>query len=62
MEPRKNLYGYELHRTITYTLTTCVSISAFVSLVEIPIGSTSSALGLKYCVMTVVIRNYKVII
>ena len=31
------------------TVTGCVSISVFPSLVGIPIGSTSSAIGLKIC-------------
>ena len=43
-------------------LTGCVSISAFASLVEIPIGITSSAIGLKICVITVAIKKYKSII
>ena len=34
------------------TITECVSVSAFASLVGIPIGITSSAIGLKTCVIT----------
>ena len=34
------------------TITGCVSISAFASLVIIPIGITSFAFGLKICVIT----------
>ena len=34
------------------TITECFSISAFISLVGIPIGITSSATGLKTCVIT----------
>ena len=34
------------------TITGCVSISAFASLVGIPIGITSSAIGLKICTIT----------
>ena len=34
------------------TITGCVSISAFASLVGIPIGITSSAIGLKICAIT----------
>ena len=41
------------------TITGCVSISAFPSLVGIPIGITSSAIGLKICVITAGIKNYK---
>ena len=34
------------------TITGCVSISAFASLVGIPIGITSAAIGLKICAIT----------
>ena len=34
------------------TITECVPVSAFVSLVGIPIGITSSAIGLKICAIT----------
>ena len=34
--------------TLGSTITGCVSISAFISLVCIPIGTTSSAIGLKF--------------
>ena len=40
----------------------CVSISAFASLVGIPIGITSYAIGLKMCVITAGIKKYKSII
>ena len=33
-------------------ITECISIPAFVSLVDIPIDPTSSAVGLKICVIT----------
>ena len=36
-----------------------VSISAFASLVGIPIRITSSAIGLKICVITAGIKKYK---
>ena len=39
-----------------------VSISAFASLVGIPIGFKSSAIGLKICVITAEIKKYKSII
>ena len=39
------------------TITGCVSISAFTSVVGIPIAVTSSAIGLKICVITAVIKN-----
>ena len=40
-------------------ITGCVSISAFPSLVGIPIGITSSAIGLKNCIITGKIKKYK---
>ena len=44
------------------TISGCVSISAFVSLVGIPIGITSSAIGLKICVVTADIKRYELTI
>ena len=44
------------------TITVCVSLSAFASLVSIPIGISSSAIGLKICVITAGIKKYKSII
>ena len=44
------------------TVTRCISISAFASLVEIPIGVMSFAIGLKICVITARIKNHKLII
>ena len=38
-------------------ITGCISISAFVSLVGIPIGITSSAKGLKLCAITAEIKK-----
>ena len=43
------------------TITGCVSISAFASLVGIPVRITSSAIGLKICVITVGIKKCKLI-
>ena len=43
-------------------ITRCVSISAFASLVGIPIGITRSAVGLKICVITATIKKHKSII
>ena len=40
------------------TVTGCVSISSFSSLVGIPIGIMSSAIGLKICVTTTGIKKY----
>ena len=47
---------------LTSAITGCVSISAFASLVGIHEGTTSSAIGLKVCVITAGIKNYKSII
>ena len=44
------------------TITGCVSISAFASLVGIPIGIASSTIGLKICLITAGIKKYKSII
>ena len=44
------------------TITGCVSISAFASLVGIPIGISSSAIGLKICAITAGIKKYQSII
>ena len=43
-------------------ITGCVSISAFVSLVGIPIGIMSSAIAFKICAITAGIKKYKSII
>ena len=44
------------------TITGCVSISAFASLVCIPIGIMSSAIGLKMCAIAAGIKRYDSII
>ena len=44
------------------TVTGCVSISLFASLIGIPIGITSFAIGLKICAITAGIKRYKSII
>ena len=44
------------------TLTERVSISDFASLIIIPIGITSSEIGLKICLITTGIKKYKSII
>ena len=44
------------------TLTGCVSISAFASVVAISVGLTSSAAGINICAITVGIKNCKFII
>ena len=44
------------------TVIGCISISAFASLVGIPIAITNSATGLKPCAITAEIKKYKSII
>ena len=46
---------------IISTITRCVFISAFASLVRISIAVTSSAIEVKICVITTVIKKYKCI-
>ena len=43
-------------------MTRCISIADFASLLGIPIGITSSEIGLKICPKTVGIKKYKSII
>ena len=47
---------------IASAITGCNSISAFASLPGIPIGVTSSAMGLKICAIAAGIEKYKSII
>ena len=67
----KNKNHKKVYRVLNYikhllilisTVTGCVSISSFASLVGIPIGITSSSIGLKICVITGGIKRYKSII
>ena len=52
--------NYIDHSLIVISTTTgCISISAFASLVGIPIEITSSAIELKICVITAGIKKYK---
>ena len=44
------------------TITGCISISAFASLIGIPVGITSSAIGSKICAIAAGIQKYKSII
>ena len=44
---------------LAFTSTGCVSISASASLVDIPIGITSSVTGLKTCAIIARIKKYK---
>ena len=47
---------------LALTITGCVSISAFASLIGILIGITSSTTELKSCTITVGVKKYKSII
>ena len=44
------------------TITGCISISAFASLLGIPVGITSSAIWLKICAIAAGIKKYKSLI
>ena len=44
------------------TYTSCVWFSAFASLVCVPVGIASSAVGMKICTITAGIKKYKLII
>ena len=59
------MYNAELYWTLSYSSlynTGCISICAFASLIGIPIGITSSAIGLKICAANAWIKTYKSII
>ena len=62
-EKHKKSYGhlnYVEHLLILVsTITNCVSISAFASLVCVPVGITSSAVGIKICAITAGIKMFK---
>ena len=45
-----------------YAVSGCVSISAFTSLVDVPVGITNSAVKLRICVLIAEIKTYKSII
>ena len=55
--------NYVEHLLILFSAVTgCVSISAFASLVAIPVGITSSTLRIKICAIIAAIKKYKSII
>ena len=58
----RNLNYVEHLLLLGSSVTGCVSIFAFASLIGIPIGITSSAVGLKICAVTAGIKKYKPII
>ena len=49
----------DLFLILTSTITGCISIYAFASWLGIPVGSKSSAIGLKIFEVTAVIKKYK---
>ena len=53
------LYYIELFLILVSTITGGISISAFASLLDIPVGIMSSAIGLKSCAITAGIKKYK---
>ena len=55
-----NCLNYVEHLLIlVLTITSCVSVSTFVSLVCVPVGITTSVVGIKICVINARIKNYK---
>ena len=57
-----NLNYIEHFLIVASKITGCISISAFSSLIGIPLGITSFAIGLKICAITAGIKKYKSII
>ena len=53
---------FEHFPILASTITGCISISNFTSSIGIPIGITSSAIGLKICAIAAGIKKYKSII
>ena len=53
---------FEHYLILASTITGCISISAFSSLISIHIRITSSAIGLKICAAAAGIKKYKPII
>ena len=47
---------------LVHTVTSCISISVFASLVASPVGIVSSAEGIKTCAITAGIKKYKSVI
>ena len=65
-EKYKKMYKYlnyvENLLILSSTFTGCVSISAFASLICVPVGTTSFAVGINICTITARIKKYKSII
>ena len=58
----KHLNYVENLLILASAVTGCISISAFASLVCVPVGIASSAVGINICAITARIKNYKSII
>ena len=58
--PTANYFEYFL--ILASTITACISISVFASLVGIPVGITSSTVGLNFFAITTGIKKYKSIV
>ena len=56
------MYNSKLYRTkflvLASRITGCLSVSAFTSLIGIPLGITSSAIGLKLCARPAAIKKH----
>ena len=52
----------EIFLVLSFTVTGCISVSAFTSLLSIPIRITSSTIGLKICAIAAGIKKCKSII
>ena len=62
IDETRNYFIEEHLLILTSAVTGCVSISAFSSLVGLPIGTASSAVALKICAITAGIKKYKSLI
>ena len=56
------ILNYFEHFVFISAVSGCVSVFPFASLVGVPVGITSSAVGLKICALTAGIKTYKLII
>ena len=59
---QKDLYDSKLYWALSYlrfSNNRCISISLFASLLGIPIGIRSSAIGLKICAITQQLKNIR---
>ena len=52
------MQAFKLCWTVTPTVTSCVSISAFASLACVPVGIAYSEVAIKICTITAGIKKY----